>query len=56
MIAFRMKLPKNEFYKSQSLFGYYFYYMGVFAVTQIISSISYLVNDILCKVNAHHIT
>jgi hypothetical protein len=56
MINFKVKLPKNEYFQKQSVFGFYFYYMGAFVFTQIISSISFLVSDIVCKLNSVDIT
>lgn len=56
MINFKVKLPKNEYFQKQSVFGFYFYYMGAFVLTQVISSISFLVSDIVCKVNSVDIT
>jgi hypothetical protein len=52
MIQFKRKLPKNDYFQKQALFGYYFYYMGIFVTIQLITSISYLISDILCKVNS----
>ncbi len=41
-------MPRNDFFAKQTLFKYYFVYMGVFVATQLINTISYLVSDILC--------
>ena len=55
MYCFKTKMPKNEFFANQTLFGYYFIYMGVFVLTQLINTISYLASDIMCKLNVPNV-
>ena len=55
MYCFKTKMPKNEFFANQTLFVYYFIYMGVFVLTQLINTISYLASDIMCKLNVENV-
>ncbi len=48
-------MPRNDFFAKQTLFKYYFVYMGLFVATQLINTISYLVSDILCKLNVNNV-
>ncbi len=48
-------MPRNDFFAKQTLFKYYFVYMGVFVATQLINTISYLASDIVCKLNVDNV-
>lgn len=51
MIKFKRKLPSNEYFQKQSVFGYYYYYMGIYATIEVVSSLSFLISEILCQMN-----
>lgn len=49
MYMFQAKVPKNTYFKRASVFGYYYYYMGLFSAIQILGTISYLIGNIACR-------
>ena len=49
MIMFQSKIPKNSYFKKISVFGYYFYYMGIFSFIQIFNTVAYMVGNIACR-------
>lgn len=51
MGKFKSKIPKNSYFQKQSLFGFYFYYMGLFSSLQLLSTTSEIVGDIMCRFN-----
>lgn len=49
MYTFKTKVPKNAYFQKVSVFGFYYYYMGFFAIIQILSTVGYLVGNIACR-------
>ena len=40
MYKFKQKIPKNSYFQNQAVFGYYYYYMGIFAFSQFLQSMA----------------
>lgn len=49
MYMFRAKVPKSSYFQKASVFGYYYYYMGLFSVIQALNTIGYLIGNISCR-------
>lgn len=49
MYLFQAKIPKSSYFKRASLFGFYYYYMGIFSAVQILSTLGYLIGNIACR-------
>ena len=49
MYSFRANIPQNEYFRKESIFGYYYYYMGIFSFIQIGITISYMISSISCR-------
>lgn len=49
MYLFQAKIPKSSYFKRASLFGFYYYYMGIFCAVQILSTLGYLTGNIACR-------
>lgn len=52
MLKFRNKIPRNTYFLQQAVFGFYFYYMGIFCAIQCGTSLSFLVANILCRIES----
>ena len=49
MIQFKNKIPKNEYFKKVAVFGFYYYYMGIFTFVQVFATVAYMVGNIACR-------
>lgn len=49
MHSFQARVPRNTYFKQVAVFGYYYYYMGLFCAIQLLSSVGYLVGNIACR-------
>lgn len=49
MWMFRAKIPRSTYFQKASVFGYYYYYMGLFSVIQIFNTIGYLIGNVACR-------
>ena len=48
---FRTGIPKNSFFKHQSVYSYYFIYIFVVIIFQLVISILELIGDLNCRAN-----
>lgn len=49
MLQFRAKIPRNDYFQKVAVFGYYYYYMGMFSLIQVATTISFMVGNIACR-------
>ena len=49
MYGFRSNIPQNEYFRKESIFGYYYYYMGIFSIIQIAVTVSFMTSSISCR-------
>jgi hypothetical protein len=49
MYVFGTKIPKNSYFKKVSVFGYYYYYMGLYSSIQLLTTVGYLTSFAACR-------
>ena len=49
MHRFNSKIPKNEYFQKQAVFGYYYYYMGIYTFIQVAATTSHMISSIGCR-------